>query len=58
MKRVASVRLIAAPPHPRAEIAVAGVGLVADIAGALYWPEQGLVVVALSKMLGLPLREA
>jgi DNA ligase-associated metallophosphoesterase len=29
-----------------AEVAVAGVALVADCAGALYWPEEGLLVVA------------
>jgi len=28
------------------EITVAGVPLVADIAGALYWPEEGLLVVS------------
>ena len=28
------------------ELTVAGVALVADCAGALYWPEQGLLVVA------------
>jgi uncharacterized protein len=28
------------------EIAVAGVPLVADLAGALYWPEEGLLVVS------------
>jgi DNA ligase-associated metallophosphoesterase len=27
-------------------VAVAGIALVADCAGALYWPEQGLLVVA------------
>ena len=38
------------------EITVAGVPLVADIAGALYWPEEGLLVVSdlhLEKRLGL-----
>ena len=29
-----------------AEIAVAGVGFVADSGGALYWPEQGLLIIA------------
>ena len=29
-----------------AEIAVAGVGFVADSGGALYWPEEGLLVIA------------
>ena len=29
-----------------AEIAVAGVALIADCAGALYWPEQGALLVA------------
>jgi hypothetical protein len=29
-----------------AEICVAGVGLVADCAGALYWPEEGLLAIA------------
>lgn len=35
-------------PKPRAgaELRVAGVAFVADPAGALYWPEQGLLVVA------------
>ena len=28
------------------EITVAGVPLVADLAGALYWPEEGLLVVS------------
>jgi DNA ligase-associated metallophosphoesterase len=28
------------------EIAVSGIGLVADIAGALYWPEERLLVVS------------
>ena len=40
--RVAAVQA-SAPPG---EIAVAGVGLVADIAGALYWPEERLLVVS------------
>jgi DNA ligase-associated metallophosphoesterase len=31
---------------PAGEIAVAGVALVADIAGALYWPEERLLVVS------------
>jgi DNA ligase-associated metallophosphoesterase len=31
---------------PTGEIAVAGIGLVADIAGALYWPEERLLVVS------------
>ncbi len=36
-----------APVAPGAgEITVAGVPLVADIAGALYWPEEGLLVVS------------
>jgi uncharacterized protein len=36
-----------APFAPGAgEITVAGVPLVADIAGALYWPEEGLLVVS------------
>ncbi len=35
------------PVSPGAgEITVAGVTLVADIAGALYWPEEGLMVVS------------
>ena len=38
------------PPSPRGAddttIAVAGVALVADPAGALYWPDEGLLVVA------------
>jgi len=29
-----------------AEICVAGVGLVADCAGAIYWPEEGLLAIA------------
>jgi uncharacterized protein len=28
------------------DVTVAGIGLVADCAGALYWPEEGLLVVA------------
>ena len=38
----------AAVPIPvgAGEITVAGVTLVADLAGALYWPEQGLLAVA------------
>jgi uncharacterized protein len=31
---------------PRAEITVAGVPLVADLAGALYWPEEGALIVS------------
>ena len=30
----------------RADVVVAGIALVADCAGALYWPEEGLLVVA------------
>jgi DNA ligase-associated metallophosphoesterase len=44
---------LAAPPLALAaagagagEITVAGVTLVADVAGALYWPEEGLLVVS------------
>ena len=33
-------------PAPRAEITVAGVPLVADLAGALYWPEEGALIVS------------
>jgi uncharacterized protein len=33
-------------PAPGAEIAVAGVSLIADLAGALYWPEEGALVVS------------
>jgi uncharacterized protein len=33
-------------PRPSGEIAIAGVTLAADCGGALYWPEQGLLVVA------------
>jgi hypothetical protein len=33
-------------PAPGAEITVAGVSLVADLAGALYWPEEGALVVS------------
>jgi uncharacterized protein len=46
MHRLDSIE--AAPtPAPRAgEIAIAGVALAADCLGALYWPEQGLLVVA------------
>jgi DNA ligase-associated metallophosphoesterase len=32
--------------HGAGEITVAGVPLVADLAGALYWPEEGLLVVS------------
>ena len=31
---------------PRAEITVAGVPLVADLAGALYWPDEGALIVS------------
>jgi DNA ligase-associated metallophosphoesterase len=31
---------------PGAEITVAGVSLVADLAGALYWPEEGALIVS------------
>jgi uncharacterized protein len=37
---------VGAPPAAAGEIAVAGVGLIADIAGALYWPEEHLLVVS------------
>jgi uncharacterized protein len=33
-------------PAPGAEIAVAGVPLVADLAGALYWPDEGALIVS------------
>jgi uncharacterized protein len=33
-------------PAPRAEITVAGVPLVADLAGALYWPDEGALIVS------------
>jgi uncharacterized protein len=33
-------------PAPGAEITVAGVSLVADLAGALYWPEEGTLIVS------------
>ncbi len=33
-------------PAPGAEITVAGVALVADLAGALYWPEEGALIVS------------
>ena len=39
-----SPRVDAPPIHGR--VTVAGVALHADCAGALYWPEQGLLVVA------------
>jgi uncharacterized protein len=38
-----------ASPHPRpagTEITIAGVTLVADCAGTLYWPDEGLLAVA------------
>jgi DNA ligase-associated metallophosphoesterase len=34
------------PGHDEAELAVAGVSLLADPAGALYWPDEGLLAVA------------
>ena len=37
---------MASEPAKGAEIAVAGLSLVADCAGALYWPEQGLLAIA------------
>jgi uncharacterized protein len=33
-------------PAPGAEITVASVSLVADLAGALYWPEEGALIVS------------
>jgi DNA ligase-associated metallophosphoesterase len=33
-------------PAPGAEIRVAGVPLVADLAGALYWPDEGALIVS------------
>jgi uncharacterized protein len=33
-------------PAPGAEITVAGVALVADLAGALYWPDEGALIVS------------
>ena len=33
-------------PAPRAEITVAGVPLVADLAGALCWPDEGALIVS------------
>ena len=33
-------------PWPGAEITVAGLTLVADLAGALYWPDEGALVVS------------
>ena len=38
----------AVPPHTGGgeEIAVAGIALVADPAGAIYWPDEGLLLVA------------
>ena len=39
-------REAATGPAAVAEIAVAGVALVADCAGALYWPEEGALLVA------------
>ncbi|MBV9968998.1 MAG: ligase-associated DNA damage response endonuclease PdeM [Xanthobacteraceae bacterium] len=33
-------------PAPGAEIIVAGVSLLADLAGALYWPEEGALIVS------------
>jgi uncharacterized protein len=44
---VAGVMGLAGPaPGGTAEIAVAGVALVADIAGALFWPEERLLAVS------------
>jgi DNA ligase-associated metallophosphoesterase len=37
---------VAMLPAPGAEITVAGVSLVADLAGALYWPEEGALIVS------------
>src|SRR5262245_48335504 len=34
------------PVPPTGVLAVAGVSLVADCAGALYWPEEGVLAVA------------
>jgi uncharacterized protein len=33
-------------PTPGAEITIAGVPLIADLAGALYWPEEGALIVS------------
>jgi DNA ligase-associated metallophosphoesterase len=33
-------------PAPGAEITVAGVALIADLAGALYWPDEGALIVS------------
>jgi DNA ligase-associated metallophosphoesterase len=33
-------------PTPGADITVAGVSLVADLAGALYWPDEGVLIVS------------
>ncbi len=33
-------------PAPGADITVAGVPLVADLAGALYWPDEGALIVS------------
>jgi uncharacterized protein len=41
-----SARAGSEPPTARTEIAVAGATLVADCAGALYWPDEKLLVVA------------
>jgi DNA ligase-associated metallophosphoesterase len=35
-----------APPNRSESVAIAGVTLIADPAGVLYWPEQGLLAVA------------
>jgi DNA ligase-associated metallophosphoesterase len=40
------VRGLAPAPRNDGSIAVAGVDLVADLSGALYWPKQSLLVVA------------
>jgi DNA ligase-associated metallophosphoesterase len=33
-------------PTPGAEITVAGISLVADLAGALYWPDEGALIIS------------
>jgi hypothetical protein len=41
-----AIGLASPAPGGTAEIAVAGVALVADIAGALFWPEERLLAVS------------
>ncbi len=46
MHRLASIETAATPGPQAGRIALAGVHLLADCAGALYWPDEGLLIVS------------